>query len=156
MERAPLAELDRILSRNELRPEEQEKRDSVLLPLEEALASVSTPPPATSESAASRVALCLWSKTHPESANIELLLTFAGDSEPLVRFCALEALSRIFAAQKTAIHPRLLYRVQEAIRERSRAEESVVVLYTVKRFANEIQQMEITSVKRSGPMPFKI
>jgi hypothetical protein len=136
-----LVELDRILSRHELRPEDTERRESVLLPLEEALAPAPEPPAPRAESGASRVAVCLWSKRHPERADIQLLIMLSGDREPLVRFSALEALSQLLATRKAEINPRLLYRLQASLQERSRVEESVLVSYTAKRVVNEIQQL---------------
>lgn len=134
-------ELDSQLEREDVRPEEVDKRIALLRPLETAVADLASPPEDLN-SAAGRIAQSLWHKSHPQDADLERLFSFLTDNSSMVRLTAAEAIaSGLEAAHAGLATPVLPSQAKQLLQRLQMQEVSPVVSYELDRVLGQIEKM---------------
>jgi uncharacterized RDD family membrane protein YckC len=134
-------ELDSVLAREKVSPEDVDKRSNLLRPLERAITGLPSPP-AVPDTAAGKIAIALWFKSHPQQANLEDLINLIDDESPLVRLSAVDAVvATLNSSNERWREPQFFYLARQVILHSREAETSPVIAYQKGHVTDQIAKL---------------
>ena len=133
--------IEEELLRDDVRPEDIERRTRLLQPLEREVALLPKAP-VLPDGTGARIAISVWSKKHPNEADVESLIALLRDERPLVRALAADAVEATLSSSHSKWHePRFSYQARQILLEQREVEDSPVIGYQLQQLTERLGRM---------------